>query len=73
MSDAYVYYFSSWDADSGENSVSARRATLEAIIGRGDAIMESQIVVDHTELDANGFLISGAGVDSARNDLSGRR
>jgi|SRR5271165_265011 len=71
MTDVYVYYFSSWDAGSGEDSVSARRGTLEAIVGRGDAIMESQIVVDHTELDDDGFLISSAGDDSAaKNDLT---
>ena len=36
-----------------------RRATLEAIKGKGEAVMESQIVVDHTEVDGNGFLIDG--------------
>jgi hypothetical protein len=42
----------------------ARRATLETINGKGVAVMESQIVVDHTEVDGNGFLIGGASNES---------
>ena len=48
----------------GENILSKRRATLETINGKGEAIMESQIVVDHTEVDGNGFLIGGVGPES---------
>jgi hypothetical protein len=43
----------------GENILCKRRATLETIKGKGEAVMESQIVVDHTEVDGNGFLIGG--------------
>jgi hypothetical protein len=56
MSDIYIYYFMSNEVN-GENSVSVRPATLEAIKGRGRPLMESQIVVDHTELDS--FLAGG--------------
>jgi hypothetical protein len=48
----------------GKNIPSKRRATLETITGKGEAIMESQIVVDHTEVDDNGFLIGGVGNES---------
>jgi hypothetical protein len=58
MSDVYVYYFMR-GGPAGRNILSKRRATLETINGRGDAVMESQIVVDHTELDGNGFLADG--------------
>jgi hypothetical protein len=58
MSDVYVYRFTR-RGPAGENILSKRRATLEAINGKGEAVMESQIVVDHTEVDGNGFLIGG--------------
>ena len=58
MSDVFVYYFMRRRA-AGENILSKRRATLETIKGKGEAVMESQIVVDHTEVDGNGFLIGG--------------
>jgi hypothetical protein len=48
----------------GEQIPSKRRATLETIKGNGEAVMESQIVVDHTEVDDNGFLIGGVGNES---------
>jgi hypothetical protein len=64
MTDVYVYYFLRWRGPVGENVLSKRRATLEAIKGKGEAVMESQIVVDHTEIDANGFLIGGVSDDS---------
>ena len=71
MSDAYVYYFMAPDAKTGESMLSTRPATLAAIEGKGEALMESQIVVDQTELDASGFLIASVGKDSyAVNDLS---
>jgi hypothetical protein len=56
MTDVYVYYFTRCGPN-GENILSKRRATLQTINGRGAAVMESQIVVDHTEVDRNGFLI----------------
>lgn len=58
MSDVYVYYFMR-RGPAGENILSKRRATFETIKGEGEAVMESQIVVDHTEVDRNGFLIGG--------------
>jgi hypothetical protein len=64
MSDEYVYYFMRRGGPAGENILSKRRATLDAIKGKGEAVMESQIVVDHTEVDANGFLIGGIGNES---------
>jgi hypothetical protein len=68
MSDVYVYYFTGSETD---YKLSSRPATLEAIKGRGEPIMESQIVVDHTEVDGNGFLVSTVGKDSyAVNELS---
>ena len=63
MADKYVYYFIRRGA-SGKRVLSKRRATLEAIDGKGTAVMESQIVVDHTEVDDNGFLIGGASDDA---------
>jgi hypothetical protein len=39
----------------GRKILSKRRATIEAITGKGDeVVMESQIVVDYTEVDENG-------------------
>jgi hypothetical protein len=58
MTDVYVYYFMR-RGPAGENILSKRRATLETINGKGEAVMESQMVVDHTEVDSNGFLIGG--------------
>ena len=63
MSDVYVYHFLR-RGPAGENMRSKRRATLAAIIGLGEAVMESQIVADHTELDGNGFLIGSLGDES---------
>jgi hypothetical protein len=61
MSDIYVYYFMRSGGLPGGRVLSKRRATLETIKGRGEAVMESQIVVDQTEVDDNGFLIGGVG------------
>ena len=62
MTDVYVYYFLRYGGPAGEKLLSKRRATLETIKGKGgEAVMESQIVVDHTEVDGNGFLIGGVG------------
>src|ERR1700684_1791931 len=63
MSDVYVYHFMRC-GPAGENILSKRRATLETIKGKGDAVMESQIVVDHTEVDDNGFLMGGVSNES---------
>jgi hypothetical protein len=59
--DVYVYYFRERDEVSGENKLSARLATLETIRGKGEPVMESQMVVDDTELDADGFLDTAIG------------
>jgi hypothetical protein len=64
MTDVYVYYFIRCRGPAGENILSNRRATLEAIKGMGEAVMESQIVVDHREVDGDGFLIGGVGNES---------
>ena len=59
MTDVYVYYFMRSRGPAGEMSRSKRRATLETIKNMGTPVMESQIVVDYTEVDENGFLIGG--------------
>jgi hypothetical protein len=65
VTDVYVYYFMRCRGSAGEKILSKRRATLEAIKGNKDeAVMESQIVVDHTEVDDNGFVIGGVGNES---------
>jgi hypothetical protein len=64
MTDVYVYYFIRCREQAGANILSNRRATLETIKGKGEAVMESQIVVDHTEVDGNGFLIGGVDNES---------
>jgi hypothetical protein len=64
VTDVYVYYFMRCRAPVGEKILSKRRATLETIKGHGEAVMESQIVVDHTEVDGNGFLMGGVGNES---------
>ena len=69
MSDVYVYHFMR-RGPAGENVLSKRRATLETIKGKGEAVMESQIVVDHTEVDGNGFLIGGIDNESHPLDES---
>jgi hypothetical protein len=62
VTDVYVYYFMRYGGPDGEKILSKRRATIEAITGKGDEVdMESQIVVDHTEVDENGFLVGGVG------------
>jgi hypothetical protein len=71
MTDVYLYHFTWCDGATGENRVSVRRGTLEAIKGKGEPLMASQIVVDHTELDGDGFLRAGIGNESSEvNDLT---
>lgn len=57
MTDMYVYYFTTRDGAAGEEVRSTQLATLETIKGKGEPVMESQMVVDHTELDSDGFLV----------------
>ena len=59
MTDMYVYYFMSPRGPAGVETLSKRRATLDAIKGKGEAAMESQLVVDHREVDDSGFVIDG--------------
>jgi hypothetical protein len=58
MTDAYVYHFTGGENRSGERHASNRRATLESIKGNGEPIMESQAVVDASELDGGGFVLA---------------
>ncbi len=67
MTDVYVYHFVR-RGPAGENILSKRWATLEAINGKGEAVMESQIVVDHREVDGNGFVIGGINDESRPMD-----
>ena len=55
MTDVYVYYF----LRAGSKILSKRRATLQTIKEMGEPVMESQLVVDHTEVNSNGFLMDG--------------
>ena len=71
MTDVYVYYFLRSHGPAGEKSLSTRRATLATIEPMGgEPVMESQIVVDHTEVDGNGFLIDGVDDESGPGDES---
>jgi hypothetical protein len=64
MADRYVYYYMRPNGSAGRSTPSKRRATLEAIKGKGEPVMESQLVVDHTEVDDYGFLIGGVSNDA---------
>lgn len=73
MSDAYVYFFKVRNPQTGGYTVSERPAKLEAICGVGEAIMESQIVVDDTELDCAGYYVAANKEGSYLvDDLSGQ-
>jgi hypothetical protein len=71
MTDRYIYYFTIRDGETGESRLSSAPATLKAIAGQGEPVMESQLVVDHTELDDNGFFIACTGGEShAAGDIT---
>ena len=72
MTDMYVYCFlRSQGPAGGKKSLSKRRATLATIEPMGgEPVMESQIVVDHTEVDGNGFLMGGVDSESHPADES---
>lgn len=71
MSDVYIYFFIGLNGSVGGNALSARPATLQAIKGRGEPVMASQIVVDDTELDGEGFLVARMGSGSLSiNDIA---
>jgi hypothetical protein len=57
MPDAFVYYFLIRDRSTGRFVSSKRRATLEAIKGKGEPLLESAMAVDDSEVDARGFLV----------------
>ena len=57
ISDVAVYYFTGWDQMHGDNLLSKRPATLEAIKARaGTPLPETMRIVDSSELDWNGLL-----------------
>ena len=62
MPDAFVYFFLMHERSSGRLVRSKRRATLEAIKSRGEPLLESEMAVDDSEVDASGFLV-GRSVD----------
>jgi hypothetical protein len=64
MADVYVYRFTGWEGPTTQPDGKRRRATLERIREIGDPIMESQIVVDDAEVDANGFFCGSVANDS---------
>jgi hypothetical protein len=64
MADVSVYYFMRHGGPGGKALLSRRRATLEAIKDRGEAVVQSRRIVDHTELNGNGFLVGGASDES---------
>ena len=64
MTDVFVYYFMRRSGPGGKELLSKRRATLETIKDRGEAVMQSRRIVDHTEVDGNGFVIGGASDES---------
>jgi hypothetical protein len=71
MSDVYIYHFITPSGPDGESRISTRPATLEAIKSRGTPVMDTQIVVDHSEIDADGFLMANAANNSAAlNDFA---
>jgi hypothetical protein len=64
VADVSVYYFMRRNGPGGEQLLSNRRATLETIKNMGEALLPSVRIVDHTEVDGNGFLIGGASDES---------
>ena len=62
MCDTYIYHFVTSSSRTGDNMRSAHPATLEVIERMGgEPLMNTQLVVDHTQLDADGFLVVAAG------------
>jgi hypothetical protein len=68
MTDAYVYRFKGLNGIDSEGSDDNRRATLDTLKGRGDPVMESQTIVDESELDHDGFFASNSGNESPSVD-----
>ena len=72
MGDVYIYLFATSNSQDGSTVLSTRPATLETIKHRqGAPVMESQMVIDHTELDPDGFLVEAlVGGSHATNDIA---
>jgi hypothetical protein len=68
MTDAYVYRFRGLNGIGNEGLDDRRRATLDTLRGKGDPVMESQIIVDQSELDNEGFFASNSGNESPSVD-----
>jgi hypothetical protein len=71
MPDAFVYQFLISDRSTGRLVSSKRRATLEAIKGKGEPILESEMAVDDSEVDAMGFLVRSVGDGDPTDELWG--
>jgi hypothetical protein len=71
MPDAFVYQFLIPDRSTGRLVSSKRRATLEAIKGKGEPILESEMAVDDSEVDAMGFLVRSVGDGDPTDELWG--
>lgn len=61
MPDIFVYCFLVRDRSSGRLVGSKRRATLEAIKSHGEPLLETEMAVDASEVDAAGFLVRSVG------------
>jgi len=72
MCDVYIYHFVTSNGQDSDFVFSSQPATLEAIKNRGcEPVMESQIVVDHTQLDGDGYLVAAIGSHSREtNDIA---
>jgi hypothetical protein len=64
MSDVYVYHFYPFIVGDEGRSRSLLSATLATIESIGSPIMESQTVVDASQLTAEGYLVPSVGFDS---------
>ena len=62
--DAYVYRFKGLNGIGREGPDDNRRATLDTLKGMGDPVMESQTIVDQSELDQEGFFASNSSNES---------
>jgi hypothetical protein len=61
VGDVYVYHFFPFAVGGALSLRSLLAATLPAIEKIGHPIMESQLVVDESEIDGEGFLIASVG------------
>jgi hypothetical protein len=68
MTDAYVYRFKGLNSMDNEGPDDNRRATLDTLKGMGDPVMESQTIVDQSELDQEGFFASNSSNESLSVD-----